>query len=316
MNAEYRKYGKANFDEAISALSGGGQRLPWALESFWNVYENFLDCMNISDPEPERNTTRNRNRLLATWIQNQNLYSDFEKSLFHLHETRELANLQPRIYREETYQTAGRQDTSAHDAFSKDFNRYFLQLKCKESIPRLLDLLYTVRCNRAHGQKALPDEWPSIKERNALIFSLTVPILRKLAELLFENIWADGVFVYGTCKPNEGNFVHIQHLLGETSDGWHVEGELYDLGKYPGLVPKQGGKKVKGWFLRPKSLRELLQSMDAIEGSAFARKLLWARSAKPEEGEALAWAYCYSGPTEGALLWDGEEWHSRGTREG
>jgi hypothetical protein len=249
LNKDYQKFGKASFDRALRHLSSNADLLPETFRSLWEVYENFLNGAGLRNTAPDaRNTIRERNRIFASFLTERAIDAVFIDTLFQIKETYELAQLQPRIYHEETFQLRGRKDTSAHDAFSSDFARYLSSGKCKEPIPRLLDLQYVVRCNLDHGQKVLPDEWPAMKERNESIFKLTVPIQKRLAELLFENLWADGVFVYGTCKPDEGNFVYLSLLVHEYSDGWHVEGYLYDLGSYPGFVEKLG-YRTKGFVL-------------------------------------------------------------------
>ena len=249
-------------------------------------------------------------RIFASFLTKRALDAAFVDVLFQIKETYELAHLQPRIYHEETFQLQGRKGTLAHDAFSSDFARYLSSGTCKEPIPRLLDLQYVVRCNLDHGQKVLPDEWPAMKERNESIFKLTVPIQRRLAELLFENLWADGVFVYGTCKPDEGNFVHLSPLVNEYSDGWDVEGYLYDLGSYPGFVEKLG-YKTKGFVLKTNSLAALLRRMDELEGNQFARKLLFARHHSASAAPLLTWVYCYTGHRQNVPRYQHEIWRSQ-----
>ena len=308
INRDYQRDAKANYDRLLRLLEDhkNPHSLRDAARESWVIYENFLDSYDLSNPDP-KNTNRKRNRLFAAFLAESSLLHYFESTLLDLPEAQRLAKLQPQIFREERFRRAGIKDTHCHEAYSSDFDRYLAGLPRRESIPRLLDLLYVVRCNHDHGQKVLPKDWPEIRKRNAQIFELVVPIQRNIAKLLFENVWTDGVFVYGTCKPTEGNFKHIEHLVERVSDDWYAKGELYDLGKYPGLVPTPAGK-VRGCLLEGKEPGELLSLMDELEGAAFLRELLWIKS--EHEQEALAWVYCYQGTLEGVPTWPQIEWHS------
>ncbi len=102
------------------------------------------------------------------------------------------------------------------------------------------------------------------------------------------------VFVYGTLKKG-GHFHDVlrgAHFIGEGA----VEGQLYDLGTFPGLV--QEGGEVKG------ELYELgggvtLERLDHLEGffaqsphkSLFVRK---QRNIEVGGEEHLAWVYYFN----------------------
>jgi gamma-glutamylcyclotransferase (GGCT)/AIG2-like uncharacterized protein YtfP len=170
-----------------------------------------------------------------------------------------------------------------------------------------LNLLYIVRCNLDHGQKVLPDDWPEIHERNLNIFRLVVPIQQALSNLLFETVWADGVFVYGTLKLNGGPSAHVRDLVNRTDQGYFLTGKLYDLGMFPGLV-LGSGDKVPGLVLHSTDLRALLRRLDQIEGSQFARRLSWASTETPGVPPALVWVYEFVGEASGANRCKGGRW--------
>jgi len=102
------------------------------------------------------------------------------------------------------------------------------------------------------------------------------------------------VFVYGTLKKG-GHFHHIlqdSRFIGEGA----VEGQLYNLGAFPGLV--QGEGEVKG------ELYEFgdgasLERLDHLEGffagsphkSLFVRK---QRNIKVDGEEHLVWVYYFN----------------------
>ena len=163
-----------------------------SFREYW--YENYLDwCFpRLSETEP----FRKRFQRFEKYLQSVLVHDVFLSRLFALDEAKSLAELQPRIFREHT----GATSTSAHETFASDYARYARGQKPKEPIARLLYLLYTVRCNDQHGQKILPEEWEEIRRRNELVFSLTVPLLAILDELIMTFFVATGIFSYGTLQ--------------------------------------------------------------------------------------------------------------------
>lgn len=103
------------------------------------------------------------------------------------------------------------------------------------------------------------------------------------------------VFVYGTLKKG-GHFHEVlrgSHFIGEGG----VEGQLYNLGTFPGLV-QEGEGRVKG-ELYELSNEAGLKRLDHLEGffAESPHKSLFVRKQRNIEvdGEAhLAWVYYYN----------------------
>ena len=259
-----------------------------SFEGYWYAFENYLD-MRI--PNLRRGDSfRNRLQRLEEYLKDALVHHVFFMNIFTIDEVKSLAELQPLIFRERTG------DTSAHEAFASDYSRYVRGQKPKEPISRLLNLLYTVRCNTQHGQKILPEEWEKIRKRNELIFSLTTPIISVLDELIITFFVADGIFTYGT----------LQHFETIKQLGYQVEplprrkikGHLYDLGQFPGWKYHTYGW-VNGVILQvPSQFRsKFVQHCDMLEGDSFKRRLVIVYDEENEDAQHIAWAYHYNGRT-------------------
>jgi gamma-glutamylcyclotransferase (GGCT)/AIG2-like uncharacterized protein YtfP len=252
---------------------------------YWYAFENYLDmCFpHLSNDD----NFRKRLQRFEKDLKRFNIHDVFLSRIFTLNEAESLAELQPRIFRERNG------NTSAHEAFASDYSRHVRGQKPKELICRLLNLLYTIRCNSQHGQKILPEEWDDIRSRNELIFSLTTPILAVLAELTIIFFVATGVFSYGTLKTL-GTTIDLPCSV-ESLPGMKIKGHLYDLGRFPGWHYEMWGW-VQGVILRvPLQFRtEFVQHCDAREGNAFERRLVVAYNADGNSQD-IAWAYHYSG---------------------
>jgi gamma-glutamylcyclotransferase (GGCT)/AIG2-like uncharacterized protein YtfP len=256
-----------------------------SFRDYWYAFENYLD-MQFPHSE-EGDTFVKRLRRFEKYLQSVQVHDMFLSRIFALDEAKSLAELQPQISRE------NKPDTSAHVQFASDYSRYLRREKPKQPIYRLLNLLYTIRCNDQHGQKILPEEWEEIRRRNELIFSLTTPLLAELDELIITSFVSSGVFAYGTLQQIETSKQFpftIQMLLGIK-----IKGHLYDLGLYPGWRYDTWGW-VHGISLSapPRFRAEFIEYCDKLEGASFERRLVIAYS---ENDEHLAWAYHYKGET-------------------
>lgn len=118
------------------------------------------------------------------------------------------------------------------------------------------------------------------------------------------------VFVYGTLRRGArhamGRALALEaELLGDAT----VQGELYDLGEYPGAIPsRRPSDVVRGELLRPRNPDVALAALDAYEGCGashdpphdFERAVTDARL---HDGRVLpAWIYWYRGSTGDARL--------------
>ena len=116
------------------------------------------------------------------------------------------------------------------------------------------------------------------------------------------------LFVYGTLRrdPSHDMFHVLARsaiFLGEAE----VQGRLYDLGAYPGMVVTRDGSRVRGEVYEIQSDRwsEAIEQLDKYEGCSeadpapheYRRELV---QTELENGQrADAWAYLLNRPTKG-----------------
>jgi gamma-glutamylcyclotransferase (GGCT)/AIG2-like uncharacterized protein YtfP len=292
LNREYQKFGRENFESGAASLhTNHPDSLRDAFRSLWDAYENFLDGMPSL-----AGSVRNRNIAFEELLVERGLLAHFIERALRIPEAGLLADLQPRIFREQVFQQTGVRGTDEHNAYASDYDRIRLGRRPKEPVARLLSLFSVVRNNLQHGQKVLPEDWPRMRERNLQVFRLAAPVQYKVVMGLFETIWADGVFAYGTLRPGCTRFELVRSLVKETCGDYFVSGKLYDLGDYPGLV-LGSGDRVQGEILRSDPLHDLLLRIDEIEGRDFARRLYWAEPGADGRERSLAWIYEYRSQT-------------------
>ena len=112
----------------------------------------------------------------------------------------------------------------------------------------------------------------------------------------------DRLFVYGTLRKDIGNsrFHVLAREAREVTFVGHgrIQGRLFDLGAYPGLVlSDDSGTRVRGEVYALSNPRETLSRLDDYEGSEFERV---ERSVVLDSGASdKAWVYAYAGPTAG-----------------
>lgn len=295
MNRDYRKWGKANFESGTAFLDvGQPDSTGEGFRVFWYAYENFLDDV----PLLPASTIRDRNSAFERLLIDRELVSHFSQRVLRLPEAGLLADLQPRIFHEQTFQQTGERRTDEHDAYASDYDRLRSGRSTKEPLARLLNLLAVVRNNLQHGQKILPHDWREMRERNLAIFLVAAPVQHQVVLTLFETLWVDGLFAYGTLRPDSARFDLVRDLVDKISGTHYLSGTLYDLGDYPGLVLGSGDgvDRVPGMILHSDRLHELLSLADGFEGHDFTRRLCWV---DPSEGgqPALCWVYEYRGST-------------------
>lgn len=107
------------------------------------------------------------------------------------------------------------------------------------------------------------------------------------------------LFVYGTLRKGFSRHHHLKDCTRYLGDGT-IRGILYDLGEYPGAVPRAISKTVKGEIYELYDPAAQLKQLDAIEDydpdapeqSLFVRKLITVHVADGKKIEA--WAYFLS----------------------
>lgn len=119
------------------------------------------------------------------------------------------------------------------------------------------------------------------------------------------------LFVYGTLRAGSGHAMQ-QHLAARAQwlqAAW-VQGRLFRVSYYPGLVP--GAGRVRGDLYRLPEATALLAELDAFEdirGEAADEYRRQLTAVQTEKGEWLqAWVYWYQRPVEGLLEVRGGDW--------
>ncbi|MFC1851834.1 gamma-glutamylcyclotransferase [candidate division CSSED10-310 bacterium] len=254
-----------------------------SFEKYWFSFENYFDHhFPIAGND---DTMRKRAVRFEKHLKQIPVHETFWSRLYGLPEAKNLAELLPRIFREIN------RDTSAHDAFASDYSRFTRGQKPKKPVARLINLLYTVRCNTQHGQKILPEEWEDIRRRNEKIFALTIPLLAELTELVITQFVVSGLFSYGTLQ--EAWDADVASNL-ERHEDLRIKGFLYDMGRFPAWRYNTWGW-VHGCVLRAPRLFRLkhISFCDNVEGDQFERRLVLAYD-QNEDAQCLVWVYHFS----------------------
>lgn len=294
VNQDYQKFGREHFERGTDLhRENSPESLSDAFGCFWATYENFLDWMPLKG-----STIRERSIAFEEFLMERELHTHFTERVLRLPEAGLLADLQPRVFREQVFQQTGEKKTDEHDAYASDYERIRSGRCPKKPVARLLSLLSVIRNNLQHGQKVLPTDWPEMRERNLQVFSLAAPIQHQIVKNLFETIWAEGVFVYGTLRTLSTRFKMVRSLVKDTTEGYFARGKLYDLGDHPGIILGTGDR-VQGEILRSDRLHDLLHRIDDIEGREFTRRLSWVTSNVESSERLLAWIYEYRGESSG-----------------
>jgi gamma-glutamylcyclotransferase (GGCT)/AIG2-like uncharacterized protein YtfP len=111
----------------------------------------------------------------------------------------------------------------------------------------------------------------------------------------------DRLFVYGTLRKDIGNsrFHVLAREAREVTFVGHarIQGRLFDLGTYPGLVLSDDpGARVRGEVYALSNPQEILSRLDDYEGSEFERV---ERDVVLDSGASgKAWVYIYAGTTD------------------
>lgn len=133
MHSDYRKFARENFETGLRYLASDEARD--AFRSLWDAYENYLDGAQVFGAN-----LRERNSAFEADLRPSGLHAHFLRSVLSCPEAGILADLMPRIFREELFQRSGEQRTDEHDAFTSDYERFRSGRRTKErDIPALYD---------------------------------------------------------------------------------------------------------------------------------------------------------------------------------
>jgi gamma-glutamylcyclotransferase (GGCT)/AIG2-like uncharacterized protein YtfP len=286
---DYRKFAKESFSSGERFRRQGPEYFPEAFRHLWETYENALNYLDVH--HPGNDNMRNRNETFESYVVHRGIRDDFIVGTFGLPEAESLADLDPMIFQEGPFQRAGTKDASSHHAFRSDFHRFSRGGcdACKAPLTRLLNLLYIVRCNVDHGQKSLPQDWPETRQRNLQIFKLVTPIVHRLAMLLFETVLADGLFAYGTLRPDGKGHDVVHEYVQQVLNGYYVIGKVIEGGGVT-TFDVTGNHKVQGNILTTDRLHLMLRAADSYEGERYQRSLVWSYS-RGEQDCKLVWIY-------------------------
>ena len=100
----------------------------------------------------------------------------------------------------------------------------------------------------------------------------------------------DLVFVYGTLMEGMSRHNEMEGDCKKVCKGT-VQGELYHLGGYPGLIPGEG--IIHGEVYRAKDMFQVIQRLDWIEGAGGDNPLFNRVIQQVETENGKVWAYTY-----------------------
>ncbi len=126
------------------------------------------------------------------------------------------------------------------------------------------------------------------------------------------------LFVYGTLMQGEDNHPLLQAWISGNPRKGTVQGELYNLGNFPGMVPCSGKSetKVHGELYFPEpNISTLLKELDRIEGftghgnpgSLYSRTI---QEVKTDSETFVAWVYFLRKRVAAPLI-DSGDWRKR-----
>jgi gamma-glutamylcyclotransferase (GGCT)/AIG2-like uncharacterized protein YtfP len=124
------------------------------------------------------------------------------------------------------------------------------------------------------------------------------------------------LFVYGTLRPDLGHPMALRLAAAGLALGpaW-IEGLMYDLGEFPGVIAQPGAARVHGLLFALPATHPLWHDLDDYEDvrggtGAFALETVRAWSCATD-----AWidavTYVYRGGMEGMPVVAGGDWASR-----
>ena len=128
------------------------------------------------------------------------------------------------------------------------------------------------------------------------------------------------LFVYGTLRKDVGHAMHKVLTGGAEPDGEGAyRGRLFDLGRYPAVVPDESGRwRVTGEIYRMHTPETLLSALDEYEGCAphDPEPHQYRRALQPvqrENGRMVeAWIYLYNRPLNGVRQIESGDFLRRG----
>lgn len=121
------------------------------------------------------------------------------------------------------------------------------------------------------------------------------------------------IFVYGSLMGSiQSGIAKKLHAGAEFVGEGYVQGQLFDLGQYPGLIIWEGDSWVKGHVFQMADPAALIPFLDAYEDINWGQPDLseyWRAMVEVKVADAYfdCWAYLYNQPTDQlSLIPDGD----------
>ena len=139
-------------------------------------------------------------------------------------------------------------------------------------LKRTAELLYIVRSNIAHGEKAAYGPDRAKMDRDKAVCSVIVPLQEMLVDLFLDRPTRKLV-VYGTLAPGQPN----HHIIAGIAGSWFdcvVRGSIRSEGGLPVFAWNPSGPEVRAQLFVSADLPESWAQIDAFEGSPYRRHLI------------------------------------------
>jgi hypothetical protein len=161
-----------------------------------------------------------------------------------------------------------REATHKHGQLIRAFERWSVAPSKEEQIAllkKLVQLLYVVRSNIAHGEKLL-------RPRDREVCAATMPATTAIIEALFDHP-STRLATYGTLSPGEEHNSLLDEAPGKWSNGM-VKGVVEEVDGLPIFQPQLDARPFPVRVLSSEALRPFLPRLDSFEGNLYERILI------------------------------------------
>jgi gamma-glutamylcyclotransferase (GGCT)/AIG2-like uncharacterized protein YtfP len=175
-------------------------------------------------------------------------------------------------------------------------------------------MTYMLVPNRRKEYVAPTKHYESIIERGLKKRNLPIADLKMAIENLDTSYPVSYVFVYGTLMQGEFRSHTLAQHASKPPQIGEVNGTLYHLGDYPGMLPSMNGQ-VHGEIYELDDVFHGLQSLDRVEGfygfgasdSLFKRTIV---KVNVDGGYVWAWTYIYGESIDESLKIPSGRWRT------